>query len=62
MTTEEDNEDSEPEEILQITQINKITPDNKDQYGVEIKNKRKKPKVHHRHRLSGHNHAEQSHT
>ena len=36
MTSEED-ENSEPEEILQITRINKITPDNNDHYGVEIK-------------------------
>ena len=46
MTSEEDNEDSEPEEILQITQINKIIPDKKDQYGVEIKINGK-TKVHH---------------
>ena len=37
MTSEEDNEDSEPEKVLQITQTNKITPDNNDHYGVEIK-------------------------
>ena len=37
MTSEEEDENSEPEEILQITQINKITPDNNDHYGVEIK-------------------------
>ena len=37
MTSEEKHENSEPEEVLQITQINKITPDNNDHYGVEIK-------------------------
>ena len=37
MTSEEEVENSEPEEILQITRINKITPDNNDHYGVEIK-------------------------
>ena len=37
MTSEEEDENSEPEEILQITRINKITPDNNDHYGVEIK-------------------------
>ena len=47
MTSEEDNEDSEPDEILQITQINKITPDNNDHYGAEIKRNGKKTKVHH---------------
>ena len=36
MTSEENSEESEPEEILQITQINKVLPDNKDHYGVEI--------------------------
>ena len=37
MTSEEEDENSESEEVLQITQINKITPDNNDHYGVEIK-------------------------
>ena len=37
MTSEEEDGNREPEEILQITRINKITQDNNDHYGVEIK-------------------------
>ena len=40
-------EKSEPEEIRQIKQINKILPDNNDHYGVEMKKKWEKAKIHH---------------
>ena len=57
ITSEEDNGESEHKELHQITQINKITPDNNNHYGVEIKVNEKKTKIHHRHRLSGYYHA-----